>query len=539
MTWIPPQGRRLTLDRHGAVQRTPSGPLLPLLQAFLQAPGPGGLVLLGAFGSGKTTLSQALAAHGVVVVPLRMLVRGGSLAARWAALVGDPAAVAQGRLRVVLDGLDEVARPGDGDYTGLFDAITALAGDRWLLTSRTGYFRTDAREPVPGQVDSLGLPGVQTLEIAPLGPDEVAQVLGAAPIPEICSSPILLRLCLEASAQDARSPAEVVGRWLRVVGARAEALQPLAWRAFRDPVASRESASFPDLSDPGWRDQPLDRLVVQDPDGHWRFGHRSLYDYLVACTLGPRIVANQGRGPDDLSGLGLSEAMRVFCTELIPQPAAQVHGDWVHVPRGNFISGGDHGADERPLCIRHLAAPVALARRPVTEALVARWLDETGPRPPGFWFLRHWRDGRPAPGTEHHVAHHLRPEDCDALAAWAGARLPRADEWEKATRGICGARFPWGDHPLPGRANTSEHGRGRPGPVDAFPSQGHTGLVAAIGDAFECTASPYRDRPDRGRIVMGGSCAHPAELARAGLRPSHTLSGHLKVGMRLARDVLD
>jgi formylglycine-generating enzyme required for sulfatase activity len=539
VSWIPPHGLRLTLDGRGQIRRHAAGLLLPHLRAHLAAPGPGGLVLLGAFGSGKTTLSAALAGPDVVVVPLRMLVRGGSLAARWQTLVGDPAAVAAGRLRVVLDGLDEVARPGDGDYRSVFDAVTALAGPRWVLTSRTGYFRTDGQHPVPGQVDSLRLPGVETLEIAPLQPDQVARVLGATPLPEICSSPILLRLCLEAQAQDAPTPAVLVDRWLAHVGARADALEALAWQAFRDTGLSQESASFPDLDHPGWQDQPLARLLVQDADGHWRFGHRSLYDYLVARVLAPRLTASQGEGPDELTGLGLSEAMRVFSAGLVARPPVVRDGDWVRVPRGNFVSGGDHAADERPLRIAHLAAPAWIHRSPVTEAQVAAWLAVTGPRPPGYWFLRHWSDGAPRPGTEQRPSYHLRPDDCDAYAAWAGARLPSADEWEKAVRGIGGARYPWGDHPRPGLANTHEHGSGHALPCTALGPQGDSGLLAAVGDVFECTATPWRGRTDRGRVVMGGSFAHAAELGRAGLRPSHTLSGHLLVGMRVARDALE
>ena len=59
------------------------------------------------------------------------------------------------------------------------------------------------------------------------------------------------------------------------------------------------------------------------------------------------------------------------------------------------------------------------------------------------------------------------------------------------------------------------------------------GREPRLGDVFEYTASAYRGRDDRGRIVMGGSCTHPA--LRASLRLSHTLSGRLRVGLRLVR----
>lgn len=538
MTWIPPRGLRLSIGPDKRTVREPIGPLLPYLRAFLGGPpgeGPHGVVLLGAFGSGKTTLSAALAGPGVAVVPLRLLVRGGGLEARWRALVGDPAAVAEGRLRVVLDGLDEVARPGEGGFAGLFEDITALAGDRWLMTARTGTFRTDGSAAGEHQVDSLGLAGVETLEIAPLDPAEVARALGRPPLPEICTSPVLLRLCLEADLADARTPAELVEGWLRWTGCELERLTEAAWLACDDRGLSEESASFPPDAPAGLlAGQPVERLLVSDADGRLRFGHRSLYDFLVARKLAPWIAGNQGGGPNAASGRHISEAMRVFLAGLVAQPRARGDERWVEVPTGNWVSGGDHAPDERPLVIRHLERPALLARRPVTEAEVARWLAATGPRPPGYWFLRHWLDGAPPAGTEDCPAYHLRPDDADAYAAWAGHRLPTWREWEKGVRGISGRRWPWGDRPDSDRANTAERGAERPLP--AADPQGPTGVCAAAGDVFEITASWYRDRPDRGRIVMGGSYAHTVDVARAGLRLSHTLSGHLKTGLRLARD---
>ena len=96
---------------------------------------------------------------------------------------------------------------------------------------------------------------------------------------------------------------------------------------------------------------------------------------------------------------------------------------------------------------------------------------------------------------------------------------------------MCSSDLPWGDRFDSARANTAEAGRERTSPVDTYP-QGP--LFGAIGDVFECTSSWYRDRDDRGRVVMGGSFAHTA--LRASLRLSHTLSGRLRLGLRLVRE---
>jgi formylglycine-generating enzyme required for sulfatase activity len=169
---------------------------------------------------------------------------------------------------------------------------------------------------------------------------------------------------------------------------------------------------------------------------------------------------------------------------------------------------------------------------PVTNAEFQAFLDAAGPRPPWVERLSHWRGRRCPAALADHPVMQLRPDDADAYAAWAGARLPTAGEWEKAVRGWDGRCFPWGDRFDPALANTAESGRETTLPAATF-AQG-SGLYGAVGDAFECTASLYRDRSDRGRVVMGGSYAHLA--LRASLRLSHTLSGRLKIGLRLARD---
>ena len=44
-----------------------------------------------------------------------------------------------------------------------------------------------------------------------------------------------------------------------------------------------------------------------------------------------------------------------------------------------------------------------------------------------------------------------------AFAQWKGKRLPTALEWERAARGLDGARFPWGDNDDPGLANLRDN----------------------------------------------------------------------------------
>ncbi|MDP2312577.1 MAG: SUMF1/EgtB/PvdO family nonheme iron enzyme [Pseudomonadota bacterium] len=508
MDWLTPTGTWIRRDG-ATVVRTAAGPLEPLIEAALRAGH--GLVVLGVFGSGKTELARRVGARlSVPVVPLRLVARAKDRQAALDALL-------DGSDTAILDGLDEIGRPDDVGAAELFAWLTARV-PRWVLTSRPGHVRTDLADPDAGQVDCFHLPMV-----------EIAPYAVPAEAPSFCAdNAVLLSLWLRGARGG--TPAALVEDHLAPTGAL-DALEDLAWRSLVDPDRSHEGGSFRLAELVGL---PA-RLFVEDLDGRWRFGHRSVYDALVARRLARRLAASQGQGPDDLTGLVLSGAMRAFLAGAFP--GWEHDADWVHVPRGNFVSGGARGSDERPLVIKHVARAYSLARLPVTNGGFQAFLDAEGPRPPWVERLSHWRDGRCPTALRDHPVMMLRPDDCDAYAAWAGssgrgARLPTADEWEKAVRGWDGRHFPWGDRFDPAMANTAESGRETTAPVDTYP-QG-SGLYGAIGDAFECTASRYRDRPDRGRVVMGGSYAHAA--LRASLRLSHTLSGRLKIGLRLARD---
>lgn len=501
MQWMPPHAA--WVRRRGAeVLREPAGPLEPLIEQALREGR--GLVVLGAFGSGKTETARRVgAAMGVPVIPLRMLARAADPDALLSTLLGASDAA-------ILDGLDEIGRPADTGVAEFFDRVTARV-PRWVLTSRPGHIRTELSDPDPLQVDCFHLPMV---EILPYALEEG--------VPGFCAENAVLAALWRSGARG-ETPSSLIEDFLAPTG-RADVLEELAWRSFADPDASREGGSF-DVA--AVRDLPP-QLFVVDLDGRTRFGHRSLYDALVARRLVRLLAAGQGRGPDALTGLHLSGAMRVFCVG--PFEGWRHDDTWTHVSRGNFISGGSRSADERPLVVKHLTHDLRVCRRPVTNGEFQSFLDGAGPRPPAVEFLSHWRGGRcPAALLDHPVSH-LRPEDADACAAWAGMALPTADAWEKAVRGWDGRNFPWGDSFDAGRANTAEAGLERTVPVETH-LQG-SGLYAAIGDVFEYTSSDYRDRPDRGRIVMGGSCTHLA--MRASLRLSHTLSGRLRVGLRYA-----
>ncbi len=564
---LPLSSTRLALVGE-AVVRHPLGPLADVVQAHLRGEGTGGLVLLGSFGSGKTSLcldfseSEAKDRLPCSMVPLAVVSRSPTIEAGLLRSVGQSRLeeARRGERVLLLDGMDEVAEPSGGSYSAFFEHLTSLVGPRWLLTSRPGHFRTEEHGDSE-QVDTLAREDVATITIEPLNRETARAVLGRLAggrsllrsvegLEELATSPLLLHIVHSALPHiEPGRPIEAWGifdAWLRYAldtgpdHARVLAsLEELVWTAFRASGYCTETMSF-DAEDLAKARIPASlrrMLLVSELDGRVRFGHRSVFEYLLAAHIAPRLSANQGHGPDELTGLRITDATRAFLVGRVPRMRVTVRGDRVRIPSGNFIAGGILSTDERPLRIQHLAQPVWLSRVPVTGADWARFLEANPDDRQDALYLRHWGADRRLPeGHAGRPVYHLWPEDADAYAGWADARLPTADEWEKAVRGTDGRRWPWGDFWKPGAAITSEVGLSEPLPVYAFGAHGPAHLFGAAGSVFEYTSSPWRDRSDRGRVVMGGCFTHEHEVSRASLRLSHKLSGNLKAGLRLAWD---
>lgn len=204
------------------------------------------------------------------------------------------------------------------------------------------------------------------------------------------------------------------------------------------------------------------------------------------------------------------------------------------VPGGRFLAGGaasneGHGQFEVEL------PPYYLGITPVTNAQYARFLCED---PPGDSDLENWillesgcfvpKSGRSYEaygGKADHPVVQVSWYGAIAYCEWAGLRLPSELEWEKASRGVDGHEYPWGNQWDASKCRNPENrGAETTCSVWDYPEGcSHWGHYQMSGNVWEWCADPYDDsaydrykggdlRPRRPggypRVLRGGSWSH-------------------------------
>ncbi|CAN5665527.1 ergothioneine biosynthesis protein EgtB [soil metagenome] len=228
---------------------------------------------------------------------------------------------------------------------------------------------------------------------------------------------------------------------------------------------------------------------------------------------------------------------------------------------------------------RRFLEPFALADRLVTNGEYLEFMADGGYRRPELWMSAGWAAREAHGWTEpfyweeregswrsftlsglrqlrmNEPVVHLNWYEADAYARWAGARLPREDEWEVAARADLEASAPLG-------GNLAESGRFHPAAAAGSApdlASGHEGNDPAtirqlLGDAWEWTASDYAPypgyRPAPGAVgeyngkfmtgqyvLRGGSCATSRSHLRITYRNFFPPEAAWQfTGLRLARD---
>ncbi len=227
---------------------------------------------------------------------------------------------------------------------------------------------------------------------------------------------------------------------------------------------------------------------------------------------------------------------------------AQMEKSMVRIPETTCWVGSDKVEDEKPL--RQLKLPAFLIDKyEVSNEDYYAFTASTGHPVPVYWLPAR----KPPKGLERHPIFMVTWDDAAAYAKWAGKRLPTAEEWEVAARGIDKREFPWGDDFLLKddkyacncleywQVNKNENPGTRP--VESFEhGVSAFGVYNMGGNVWEwtATAAPATGAkpPPEFRILKGGSFMTPAKAIRcANVYAEDPRLSHPDVGFRCVRDV--
>jgi iron(II)-dependent oxidoreductase len=193
----------------------------------------------------------------------------------------------------------------------------------------------------------------------------------------------------------------------------------------------------------------------------------------------------------------------------------------ISIPGGGYEVGAPSRGfaydNERP---RHTVelAPFEIDRTPVSNATYIQFMEETAAGPPLYWEREGdggWvltRMGGRDPIDPAHPVLHVSWHEADALARWAGKRLPGEHEWEAASSQLEGVGQAW--------EWTSSDFLAYPG-FEAFPYPEYSQVF--FGDTY--------------KVLRGGSWATRSNVMRPSFR-NWDLPERRQIfsGIRLARD---
>ncbi|MEM1238582.1 MAG: SUMF1/EgtB/PvdO family nonheme iron enzyme [Cyanobacteria bacterium P01_H01_bin.26] len=158
---------------------------------------------------------------------------------------------------------------------------------------------------------------------------------------------------------------------------------------------------------------------------------------------------------------------------------------------------------------------------------------------PYFWRGDQFPDGK----AEHPVVL-VSQKDALAYAAWKSRkdgveyRLPTADEWEKAARGIDGRYFTWGNDWQAQATNWQNNGPEGTSQVGTYPlSTSIYGVEDMAGNVFEFTSTIYTQDGQERAIMKGCAWDDLPGFCRTAYRHGRpTTYRHILFGFRLAAE---
>ena len=253
------------------------------------------------------------------------------------------------------------------------------------------------------------------------------------------------------------------------------------------------------------------------------------------CVAGERCVGDgcQACTGDECPRRGESETAPAEAATGAQAPV-DCSADMVGVPGGEFFMGCNAEVDDQ--CYpqekpgKQVDVPgFCIDRTEVTVTAYLACVKVGACRQPDRGGECNWGN----PGRETHPVNCVDWQDAVTYCDWAGKRLPKEAEWEKAARGTDGRVYPWGNLFVGDRANTDRSGLGHTQAVGSDPAGvSPQGALDMAGNVWEWVA----DKVDEGRGLRGGSWSASPRVARTSYRDRFKPSSRLPtLGFRCAR----
>ena len=196
----------------------------------------------------------------------------------------------------------------------------------------------------------------------------------------------------------------------------------------------------------------------------------------------------------------------------------------VYVPSGVFLMGNEKESVE--------VDAFCIDKHPITNDQYKAFLEETNHTSPAFWNNDRFNNpNQPVVGVVW--------DDAVAYAKWAGKRLPKEKEWEKASRSTDGREYPWGNAKPNGLLAVYDLDilKGYPAVIGTHPSGASPyGCNDMSGNVWEWCQEWHTE--GKYRVVRGGSWINHMYILKCSYRSCSVPSGRDdNVGFRCVKDV--